>query len=506
VAVALSACLAASGCGLFSAEAEAEADQPAVGPPQLSPTVTDPGSTPVDAPDVGSAVSGLTIVAGDASTQARAVSRALWRSSPLVVVAPGDDRAAVSSATEAARELAAPLLLSTDDTVQVDLLSELERLGARTLLVLGDDPDASWVPDGLSVETSAGSVLAQQPRGSVEQVVLAADTATTAAARATAQATGATVVVLPGDDPRESPAAIEALSASPDSAVLAIGGRLGPAPRLAPLVEVAASGVTLPGGGQTLFPGRRLVALYGHPATSALGVLGEKGPGQSVQRARRLAQQYGPFSDEPVVPAFELIATVASDVPGPDGDYSNETPIELLRPYVDAAADAGVYVVLDLQPGRAGFVSQAKEYRELLLQAHVGLALDPEWRLGPGELPLRQIGTVDVEEVEAAADWLARLVRTHALPQKLLLLHQFQQRMIEGRERLDAQRDELAVVVQMDGDGTPGEKRATWQALKQDAPPGLRFGWKNFYDEDTPTFTPEQTMAVTPTPWWVSYQ
>jgi hypothetical protein len=30
--------------------------------------------------------------------------------------------------------------------------------------------------------------------------------------------------------------------------------------------------------------------------------------------------------------------------------------------------------------------------------------------------------------------------------------------------------------------------------------------WKNFYDEDTPTFTPEQTMEVDPAPWFVSYQ
>jgi hypothetical protein len=137
---------------------------------------------------------------------------------------------------------------------------------------------------------------------------------------------------------------------------------------------------------------------------------------------------------------------------------------------------------------------------------HVGLALDPEWRLAPDQVHLRQIGTVDASEITAVADWLAALVRDRALPQKLLLLHQFQQRMITNRQTLDAQRDELALLVQMDGDGSPGEKLATWQALLADAPPGLLFGWKNFYDEDTPTLSPEQTLAVAPTPWWVSYQ
>ena len=119
---------------------------------------------------------------------------------------------------------------------------------------------------------------------------------------------------------------------------------------------------------------------------------------------------------------------------------------------------------------------------------------------------LRQVGSVDAAEIETVADWLATLVRENALPQKLLVLHQFQQRMIRDRPALDAQRDELAMLVQMDGNGTPGDKLATWDALKQDAPDGLRFGWKNFYDEDTPTMSPESTMSNTPTPWWVSYQ
>jgi hypothetical protein len=361
------------------------------------------------------------------------------------------------------------------------------------------------LPDGVEV---LGPDEAPDPQ-SVEPLALVAVVAGDApaiAARATLEAVGAQVVTLTGADPREDPAAIRALASSAGDPVVGLGDSLGPVDRLAPLVAVAATGVELPGGGQTLFPGRRLVALYGHPQTSALGVLGEQGPVESVERARQVAASYQPFSDEPVLPAFELIATVASGGAGADGNYSNETPVQVLRPYVDAAAEAGVYVVLDLQPGRTDFVTQAQAYEELLVLPHVGLALDPEWRLAPDQVHLRQIGTVDASEITAVADWLAALVRDRALPQKLLLLHQFQQRMITNRQTLDAQRDELALLVQMDGDGAPGEKLATWQALLADAPPGLLFGWKNFYDEDTPTLSPEQTLAVAPTPWWVSYQ
>jgi hypothetical protein len=250
-----------------------------------------------------------------------------------------------------------------------------------------------------------------------------------------------------------------------------------------------------------------MVALYGHPGTPAMGVLGEQGVAESVRRAKALAAEYQPFVSEPVVPAFEIISTVADNAPGPDGDYSAEMTVADLRPWVDAARDAGVYVVLDLQPGRTDFLTQARRYEELLAQPHVGLALDPEWRLGPQQRHLAQIGSVGVDEINSVIDWLAGLTREHSLPQKLLMIHQFRLSMVTGRERLDTSRDELSVVLHADGFGTPGLKFETWNALHQDVPAGVSWGWKNFYDEDSPTFTPAQTMQIGPTtPVFVSYQ
>jgi hypothetical protein len=177
-----------------------------------------------------------------------------------------------------------------------------------------------------------------------------------------------------------------------------------------------------------------------------------------------------------------------------------------LLPWVYTAERAGVYVVLDLQPGRADFLRQAQRYAALLRRPHVGLALDPEWRLGPTQVHRAQIGTVGVDEINRVVTWLADLTRDATLPQKLLMVHQFRLTMITGRERLDLSRDELAVVLHSDGFGTPGEKLATWNALHGGAP-AVRWGWKNFYDEDKPTFTPAQTVAVSPNPpVFVSYQ
>ena len=180
---------------------------------------------------------------------------------------------------------------------------------------------------------------------------------------------------------------------------------------------------------------------------------------------------------------------------------------EELRPWVEAAGEAGLYVVLDLQPGRTDFVTQAEMYRPLLELPYVGLALDPEWRLGANEVHLTQIGSVGVEEVNRVVTWLADLTRENRLPQKLLVLHQFRLDMLPGRDRVDLSRDELAVMVHADGQGGQGDKQATWRALRADVQDELWWGWKNFYDEDAPMLTPEQTVdQVDPLPQLISYQ
>lgn len=260
------------------------------------------------------------------------------------------------------------------------------------------------------------------------------------------------------------------------------------------------------GGGTTMFPDRRFVALYGHQGTPGLGALGEQGPEASVTRVKELAKSYEPYSEEKVIPAFEIIATTASSEPGPDGNYSTESTVEQLMPYVEAAEKNDVYVVLDLQPGQADFLTQAKQYEELLKRPNVGLALDAEWRLAPGQLPLQQIGSVDAAEINKTSQWLATLTRDNQLPQKSLILHQFSMSMIENRQAINTQHPELAFVLHADGHGTPDLKTGTWNALQEGLPKGIRMAWKNFYDEDTPMYTPQQTYALDPKPWFVSYQ
>ena len=221
-------------------------------------------------------------------------------------------------------------------------------------------------------------------------------------------------------------------------------------------------------------PDRRMVAVYGHPSTAGLGVLGEQGPEDTVKRLQSIAAGYGADGLE-VLPTFEIIATVASASAGADGDYSSVTDHEVIRPWIEVAAANGVYVVLDLQPGRSDFLSQAKHYEEFLRLPHVGLALDPEWRLKPNEVHLRQVGTVDAAEINQVVDWLAGIVREESLPQKLLIVHQFRFSMITNRELIETP-PELAVMIHMDGQGSLSAKYNTWNTLTGEPMPTASTG------------------------------
>jgi hypothetical protein len=466
----------------------------------------------------------------------------------------------------AAVGLGVPLLLGRGgDGAADDLGPELERLGATAVLAVGRDgaevaeraggvdvvpvdAEAGAVDDATGLSLGSGEPVADDqlaaavagldagqpvalvpadaassgaaPDGDddlpeVERaapldgtLVLATGGPESLAGIATARAAGAAVRLTGGSaDPRASAELVDAFREDRPDAVVTLGAGFGAEPGLDWKLATAASGTQLPGGGQLLFPEHTMIALYGVPGSGALGVLGEQDLPASIQRAQDTAAPYRELVDNTVVPTFEIIATVASASPGPDGNYSTEGDLETLRPWVEAAGEAGMYVVLDLQPGRTDFLTQARLYQPLLELPHVGLALDPEWRLRPDQVHLRQIGQVGIDEVNEVVTWLADLTRANALPQKLLVLHQFQLRMVAGRERLDTSRDELAIMVHVDGQGGQGAKQDTWRVLHQDAPQPLYWGWKNFYDEDEPMLTPQQTIdQVLPRPELVTYQ
>ena len=261
----------------------------------------------------------------------------------------------------------------------------------------------------------------------------------------------------------------------------------------------------LPRGGRQIFPRFTVVAHYGTANTGVLGILGEGTPESSGPRLLKAAEPFAKAGGRPVLPAFELIASIAQRAPGDDGLYSTYIPDEAVARYLKEARKAKALLILDLQPGKADFLDQAKHFEKFLKEPDVGLALDPEWKLYGDQKPGKQIGYVDAATVNRVSAWLAQLRQEHALPEKLFLLHQFREFMIRDRDKVVA-RNGLATVVHLDGFGPQFVKRQVYKALAFPAGARIHNGLKLFIDEDTDMFTPAEAMAFEPQPELITYQ
>jgi hypothetical protein len=272
----------------------------------------------------------------------------------------------------------------------------------------------------------------------------------------------------------------------------------------APAVRPRSTGrAVLPNGTRQVFAGNQfLVAYYGTAGSGALGVLGEDAPDRMDGRLARAAADFRSHG-QPVQKVYELIVTVADAGPGRDGDYSHDISRKAVRDYIAAAHRHGALVVLDLQPGRSDFLTVAKRWSWALADPWVGLALDPEWRMGRHEVPGRTIGSVRAAEVNRVSQWLLDLTRTKALPQKLFLLHQFRRDMVRSPERIQ-RRKALAMVQHVDGYGTREQKRATYAAVAR--PRQFTMGFKLFYDEDVHRMGARAVKRLRPTVRFVSFQ
>lgn len=259
----------------------------------------------------------------------------------------------------------------------------------------------------------------------------------------------------------------------------------------------------LPRGGRSLLPEYRIVAYYGTIGGPALGVLGRGSPDEAATALEAQAAAYAGYG-RPVQPAMELIATVAQGSPGADGRYSRGISARDVARYLDAAHRFGQLLILDFQPGNGDFVSQIRQYEQFLLDPSVGVAVDPEWRVGPGVVPGTIIGAASAAEVNAAAAYVSALTVANGLPEKAFIIHQFRLSMLPDRAAILPQ-DGLAMIIHADGEGSIPAKLVSYAALGITAT-GFFAGFKVFYARDPDVMAPDQVMALDPVPDLISYQ
>jgi hypothetical protein len=275
------------------------------------------------------------------------------------------------------------------------------------------------------------------------------------------------------------------------------------APSLRAAPAPAAAPAACPPG--KLLPECRIVSYYGNPLSKRMGILGELPVDEMLQRLEAQAEKWRRADPAtPVLPALELVATVAAPEPGPDGKYRNRMPDALIEKVVGWAARRNWLVILDVQVGRSTVREEVERLRPFLSRPQVHLALDPEFDMPRGIRPGKRIGTSDGEDVNVASILLSTIAALGSLPPKLLIVHRFTGGMLTrpGVIRLDP-RVQIAVV--MDGFGTPALKRKIYRITVKNEPV-QHAGIKLFYKNDKPMLSPAEALALEPRPLVIIYQ
>jgi hypothetical protein len=283
------------------------------------------------------------------------------------------------------------------------------------------------------------------------------------------------------------------------------------APTLSPAASTATgtsspTGPELPRGGRTILPRHRLVGFAGSPVSAALGRLGI---GDLDDRAKDIERQAKPYArDREILPVFELVATIATARTGRDGQYRARSGDAVVQQYLAAARRAGALLLLNIQPGRSDFLTEVKAYEKWLREPDVGVALDPEWAMDPGEVPGTIFGNTTGRELDGVARYLAGIVSANDLPEKVMVFHQVSRSVVRSEAGLRPHRG-VFIVKSVDGIGDYGMKLETWRKLTQRMARQVRPGFKLFYQEDGEAgglMSPKQVLALRPRPDYVLYE
>ncbi|MGI9252491.1 MAG: hypothetical protein ACR2J8_01995, partial [Thermomicrobiales bacterium] len=148
--------------------------------------------------------------------------------------------------------------------------------------------------------------------------------------------------------------------------------------------------------------------------------------------------------------------------------------------------------------------AEIEKVRRLLERPHVHLALDPEFAIAEGQKPGTHIGELTAAQITEAQNILAALVTEKGLPPKILIVHQFLENMILGKQELQPVAG-VQVVIESDGFGTPALKQQVYEVLITNDEYEYS-GIKHFYKQDVPVMTPAATLDLDPSPDLVIYQ
>ena len=254
-----------------------------------------------------------------------------------------------------------------------------------------------------------------------------------------------------------------------------------------------------------LLPKHRIIAYYGNPLSTRMGILGEIPPEQMMARLEETAKRWeAADTSRPVLRALHLIVTVAQAHPGERGLYRLQHGDALIGKVAAWADSRGWLLFLDVQAGRSPIAAEIPRLLPWLRRPNVHLGIDPEFAMPPGKVPGKRIGTLDASDVNQVQALLAKLVDEAGIPPKILVVHRFTEGMLT-RERDITLDPRVQVVIDADGFGAPALKQNIFGLVVTRRP--VQFaGLKLFYKNDKPMLTLAQVLAMQPIPLYIQYQ
>ena len=256
-----------------------------------------------------------------------------------------------------------------------------------------------------------------------------------------------------------------------------------------------------------ILPAKRIVAFYGNPLSTRMGVLGEFAPEEMLRRLDAEVDAWNAADPaHPVQPALHLIVLTADPHPGKSGKYRTRHDSAMIEKVYAWARSRKALLFVDLQVGQSTLEQELPWIEKFLVRPDVHLGIDPEFSMKGGGVPGRRIGTYDAADINYASRFLAELVRKHDLPPKILVVHRFTRKGVTnyGDIRLDPA---VQVVMHMDGFGPPWMKRDTyWRDIKRE--PVQFTGWKQFTKakNDRPPTPRAEILRLWPVPLYIQIQ
>jgi hypothetical protein len=249
-----------------------------------------------------------------------------------------------------------------------------------------------------------------------------------------------------------------------------------------------------------------ILAFYGHPLSKNMGILGCYSKEELNQRLSALAEEYkAAGGGRGVLKAFYIIYGTV----WPEGEIGilSET---VLKEYIEYAQANDILVFIDHQIGRYNPVDSLKRMLPWLKYPNVHLALDPEWRTTK---PMKEIGMVTAEEINQAQKIMEDyMIENHIPGERMLVIHQFNWRMISGREKVQSGFRRVRLVHCADGFGSPEVKKQSYEYNARASNMPIK-GFKLFYNSgvsgagyDSPLLSPQDVFALNPRPYIIMYQ